>query len=240
MHKFFKKYSSLFLPAILITITIVLLMSLGFWQLDRAQQKKDIQLQRLAASNKPLLAIDASQILNKHYHNVILSGRYITDKQFIYDNQVLQQKAGYYVLTPFLIDGSNKAIIVNRGFVAWQQGYREVNKDIGVNTDNTEIVAQLIPTPGKRLELDNSDTTAKFPLMIQAVNIDLMSNLIERELINSFALLSPDADNGFLRQWQPSSAGVSKHIGYAIQWFLMAFILFIISIYLIIKNRNNF
>ena len=81
---------------------------------------------------------------------------------------------------------------------------------------------------------------AEFPFMLQAVNIELMSNLIATELIDSFALLNPDANNGFIRQWQPYSAGVSKHIGYAIQWFLMALTLSIISIYLIIKNKNNF
>ena len=228
-----------FLPIILIFITIILLICLGFWQLDRAQQKKDINSALEIANNAELELINSvDKIVNKHYYNVILNGNYLIQKQFIYDNQIVQQKAGYYVLTPFLIKGSNKAIIVNRGFIAWQ-GTREISTDININNDKTQIVVQLIPIPEKRIELGNSEIIKKFPLMIQAINIELMADLIELDLVDSFALLSPDSDDGFIKRWQPYVGSVDRHIGYAIQWFLMALVLAIIGVFLIIKNKKS-
>lgn len=234
-----KIFSFSFLPIILIFITIILLICLGFWQLDRAQQKKDINSALEIANNAELELINSvDKIVNKHYYNVILNGNYLIQKQFIYDNQIVQQKAGYYVLTPFLIKGSNKAIIVNRGFIAWQ-GTREISTDININNDKTQIVVQLIPIPEKRIELGNSEIIKKFPLMIQAINIELMADLIELDLVDSFALLSPDSDDGFIKRWQPYVGSVDRHIGYAIQWFLMALVLAIIGVFLIIKNKKS-
>jgi surfeit locus 1 family protein len=53
------------------------------------------------------------------------------------------------------------------------------------------------------------------------------------------AQLDVKSDNGFYRQWQPFYGSVDKHLGYALQWFLMAFILSFIAIRLWIKNTKN-
>jgi len=48
--------------------------------------------------------------------------------------------------------------------------------------------------------------------------------------------LDKDQPDGFIRNWQPFYGTVDKHIGYAIQWFSMAFVLLLISIFILLKR----
>ena len=45
---------------------------------------------------------------------------------------------------------------------------------------------------------------------------------LDAELLPFVLLLSPDADNGYVRRWQPPQSGPMMHYGYAFQWFVMA------------------
>ena len=48
--------------------------------------------------------------------------------------------------------------------------------------------------------------------------------------------LDKSSKDGFFRQWQPFYGSADKHLGYALQWFLMALALFIIALRLLIKR----
>jgi surfeit locus 1 family protein len=76
-------------------------------------------------------------------------------------------------------------------------------------------------------------------MLIQSLNIERLSHLLDYQLIAMLAQLDVKSDNGFYRQWQPFYGSVDKHLGYALQWFLMAFILSFIAIRLWIKNTKN-
>jgi len=107
-----------FIPASLIIATLVLLISLGFWQLDRADEKRAIEDQIFRANSGDVELIDSAEFLkDKEYYHVRLQGSYIGDKQFIYDNQIVDQISGYYVLTPFILKGDSKSVLINRGFI---------------------------------------------------------------------------------------------------------------------------
>ena len=92
------------IPASLIVATLALLISLGFWQLDRANEKRAIENQIARANSGDVELINSVEFLKeKEYYHVRLQGAYIDDKQFIYDNQIVDQISGYYVLTPFVL-----------------------------------------------------------------------------------------------------------------------------------------
>ena len=96
----------LLVPSVLIIATIAFLISLGFWQLDRADQKRTIEASIQKANTGVVeLIVNQNELLNKEYYEVRLQGSYISDEQFIYDNQIVDQVFGYYVLTPFVLTG---------------------------------------------------------------------------------------------------------------------------------------
>ena len=227
-----------FIPAALILATLSLLISLGFWQLDRADEKRAIEDQIASANAGDVELVTSVEFLkNKEYYHVRLQGSYIGDKQFIYDNQIVDQVSGYYVLTPLVLKGDSKAVLINRGFIAWN-GRRDKLADIDIADKLTEVKVQ-ISKPVKRMELEASELTGDFPVLIQALDLDEMSAIASLDLASVVGLLSPESENGFVRQWEPYAGSIERHIGYAIQWFLMALVLAFIGIRLALKQRKN-
>ena len=227
-----------FIPASLIIATLALLISLGFWQLDRADEKRAIEDQIASANSGDVEIVASTEFLKeKEYYHVRLQGSYIDDKQFIYDNQIVDQISGYYVLTPLVLKGDSKAVLINRGFIPWN-GRRDKLADIDIAGKLTEVKVQ-ISKPVKRMELEASELTGDFPVLIQALDLDEMSTIASLDFASVIGLLSPESDNGFVRQWEPYTGSIERHIGYAIQWFLMALVLAFIGIRLALKQRKN-
>ena len=213
-------------------------MSLGFWQLDRADQKRTIEASIQKANTGVVeLIVNQNELLSKEYYEVRLQGSYISDKQFIYDNQIVDQVSGYYVLTPFVLTGQSNAVLVNRGFIPWN-GSRDKLADIDVDSASREIKVQ-VSNPIKRIELKTSDISNQFPVLIQAIDFDVIEEIASTSFVDIVGLLDSSSADGFVRKWEPYTGSIEKHIGYAIQWFLMAFVLGIIGIRIGLKQRKK-
>ena len=226
------------LPSILITATFAFLVSLGFWQLERADEKRGIEASiKLANTGSVELIKDEEVLENKEYYEVRLQGHYLNDKQFIYDNQIVDQASGYYVLTPFALNEQSKVVLINRGFLPWN-GRRDKLADIFIDRGEREIKIQ-ISKPIKRMELKASEIGREFPVLLQALDLEEMRAITKLDFSEVIGLLDADSTDGFIRKWEPYTGSIEKHVGYAIQWFLMALVLAIIGIRLAIKQRKK-
>ena len=226
------------IPAFLIIATIAFLVSLGLWQLERADQKRTIEAAILNANIGPVeLVANGRELLDKEYYDVRLQGNYLSDKQFIYDNQIVDQVSGYYVLTPFILTDQLGVILVNRGFIPWN-GQRERLADIAVDSVSREIKAQ-VSSPIKRMELKATDVSRQFPVLIQAIDFDVLEEVSKLKFVKVVGLLDPSSSDGYVRKWEPYTGSIEKHIGYAIQWFLMALVLAIIGLRIGLKRRKK-
>ena len=226
------------LPSILITATFAFLVSLGFWQLERADDKRSIEASIKQANTGSVELIKKEEGLqSKEYYEVRLQGKYLSDKQFIYDNQIVDQVSGYYVLTPYALEGQSKAILINRGFIPWN-GRRDKLADIVIGQETREIKVQ-ISKPIKRMELKPSEVGIQFPALIQSIDLQDMADRAKVDFSSVTGLLDASASNGFIRKWEPYTGSIEKHIGYAVQWFLMALVLAIIGIRIAIKQRKK-
>ena len=225
------------IPAVLIVATIAFLASLGLWQLDRANEKRAIEASIQKANTGTIeLISDENRLLEKEYYQVRLKGQYLSNKQFIYDNQIIDQVSGYYVLTPFKLENQSGTVVINRGFIPWN-GDREKLADILIDKTKSEIKVQ-ISKPIKRIELKPSEISNNFPTLIQAVDLVKMSEIAGVNFSSMVGLLDASMDHGFVRKWEPYTGSIEKHIGYAVQWFLMAIVLGIIGIRIAIKQRK--
>ena len=226
------------IPAFLIIATIAFLVSLGLWQLDRADQKRTIEAAIVNANTGPIeLIANGRELLDKEYYDVRLQGNYLSDKQFIYDNQIVDQVSGYYVLTPFILTDQLGVILVNRGFIPWN-GQRERLADIAVDSVSRDIKVQ-VSSPIKRMELKATDVSRQFPVLIQAIDFDVLEEVSKLEFVKVVGLLDPSSSDGYVRKWEPYTGSIEKHIGYAIQWFLMALVLAIIGLRIGLKRGKK-
>ena len=132
---------------------------------------------------------------DKEYYEVRLQGNYLSDKQFIYDNQIVNQVSGYYVLTPYTLEGQSKAILINRGFIPWN-GRRDKLADIFIEQNSREIKVQ-ISKPLKRMELKSTDSGIEFPVLIQSIDLEEMSEIAGVDFSNVIGLLERQLSGWF-------------------------------------------
>lgn len=187
---------------------------LGFWQLNRAAEKE---------------AIIAARQDNANTGQQTFSGRYLSERQLLLDNQIFERKAGFHVWTPLQVDGG--MLIVNRGWVA---GHADRSRLPQWSTPQGDVVVSgvLAEFPRSGWSLSNSCNPEKWPHVVQYPALDELQCLFDRPLRNEILLLAPDHPDGFTREWADLGIPPERHIGYAVQWFalaLAALVIFIVT-----------
>ncbi|PHS72403.1 MAG: cytochrome oxidase biosynthesis protein [Cycloclasticus sp.] len=229
--------ANLFLTVLAILV-LGLLLSLGFWQLDRAQQKQDLldlQSSRMSLPAVELINITVSDN-NMRYLPVRVAGELDVAQQILIDNQVRHGIAGYSVLTPLRIN-SKKAILLNRGWLPLG-GDRNVLPDVTVQASNVQVSGKLDHFPTVGLKLDKADElSAGWPAITQVVDTDKVSKRLGYQVMPYQLLLNADEAEGYNRDWVVMRMGPEKHHGYAFQWFALATSWVIIYFVLTVKRR---
>jgi surfeit locus 1 family protein len=217
-------------------LLIVLFVSLGFWQLDRASQKiATRQLFDKAAAYVPL--VDGMNV--SEFQRLSASGRFIGDRQFLIDNMIANGRVGYYVITAFEYAPGKPLLVVNRGWVA-AAADRAMRPDLAISADEIEIRGRVgrLPRVGIRAgEVFADDRT--WPMLAVYPEMPDLSRALGRELLPFVLLLDPDESQPLVRQWQPRETGPMMHYGYAFQWFAMAVAVAGILIWQSRKKRND-
>ena len=113
-----------FCPRLITTIFAVifflLFIYLGFWQLDRAEQKREFQSFYNERHQEEIINLNNNLISNTSdflWRRVSATGIFLEEQQILLDNQVNAGQAGYYVYTPFKIKNSPDIFLINRGWV---------------------------------------------------------------------------------------------------------------------------
>lgn len=223
----------LFKPSIIASMVTLFLLyvmvSLGLWQLDRAEYKANLQSlidDRKSEFTVPLEKISLSDDDWK-YQRVDATGEYDSAHQVLLDNQVNNTIAGYKVFTPLLIS-TTKAILVDRGWVA-QGTDRSQLPDLAIDKTDVTINGVLAPLPAKGLVLsDNANTYSSWPAVLQYIDTVEIASEVKYTLLP--AILTIDDKSRTIYEVVPFRISMSseKHTAYAFQWFALSFTLLII------------
>lgn len=162
-----------------------------------------------------------------------MKGVFLNEHTHFLDNQTLDGKVGYAVITPFLYDET--IYLVNRGFIAYQT--RDELPQVMPVMGSVEIDGYL-KTNHKPLLLNNS---LQDPLQtrIQFIDEKYFSKAFNRNVSENVFMMK--TGHGLLQVMPEKSAYLShhRHQAYALQWFLLGlsgiFILLIASV----KRGNN-
>lgn len=226
-------------PTLAVLLLLPLLLGLGFWQLDRAEQKK-AWLARLEAGlrQEPVeLDSSATDYPAVAFRRVIARGSYDPAHQLLLDNQVRDRQVGYLVLTPLRLEGTDIAVLVDRGWVAAPLDRTQL-PDIGLAAGALTVrgVADKGPSAGLRLG-EAAIAADQWPLRLQYLDYALLERRLPYPLLPYVIRLDADQPHGYRRDWQPTpQMGPATHLGYAVQWFGLAIAL--VVIYLVVNTRR--
>lgn len=227
-------------PFIAGALLLTALLWLGFWQLDRAEQKRALQ-QAFASSSpgsaRPVAAV-APLLGLPRFAPVSLTGRYDSTRQALLDAQVHDGQAGYRVWTPFELANGDR-VLVDRGWVRAAPDRAELPEVAVAEAERTitGLVAPL-PRPGIRLG-GGVQETAGWPRRLAWPDAAALEAAWGHPLPPVLVLLAEQEPDGFVRDWNPVRVGPERHVGYAVQWFALALTLVVIVIVLTLRSRRK-
>lgn len=217
-------------------LAIVLTARLGFWQLDRARQKLDLQARiesrlELPALPQALLAREATAAEAQHYRRVNLRGRWLVDRTLYLDNRQMNERQGFFVVTPLLL-ATGDAVLVQRGWSPRDFNDRTRLAPLDTPTGEVLVPGRIAPPPSKLFELGAAQAgSIRQNLDIKDLSIEMGMALRPLSVQQTAAAWVVDgaadgvgsADSDTLkRQWSSPTVDVGKHHGYAFQWFAMS------------------
>lgn len=224
----------------LLTIAVAtFLISLGLWQLSRAEEKQSILLQQQSQDQEAALkgmpmSIDAEVL---RHRRVELRGQFHSERQFLLDNQISQGQVGYNVLTPMkLSDG--RWVLVDRGWIV-QGVSRSALPNIEVSEELSVVQGRIYAPYAEAYALGEFNSGAVgWPLVIQFLDFHGIEAELDEAILPVTIRMDSESGPGYRREWSVVAMGPQKHLGYAVQWFAMA-AAFLTLMWLANRKRTN-
>lgn len=222
-------------PTFITLLLLVVLLWLGFWQLNRAEEKRVFLAEHRNDHGEAVIQLEPDLPLESlHHQPAMATGHYDPAHQFLLDNKVHEGRVGYQLLTPFRLRGSSVAVLVNRGWIPMQGG-REVLPDPRVAEDQREILGR-IKIPTNAFMLGEEQPREAWPYRVQQVDTAALQEELGYPLMPAVLLLDAQQPDGFVRDWDALPFGPERNVGYSVQWFGLALALLII--YLVVNTRK--
>ena len=208
-------------PFMAATLVVAVGVSLGNWQLRRAEQK-------LALQPQP----------PEEFRRVVAEGEFIASWAVYLDNRPYQGKAGFYLLMPFKLAGSEQSVLVLRGWFPRDASDRERIPTIAVPKGVIRLEGRVRTTTGKLMQL--GEAAALQPGAI-AQNVDIADFARASKLsLQTFIIeQTNDAADDLVRDWPTPSVGIDTHNGYAFQWYALAFVAAVFFLLTGFKRASN-
>jgi surfeit locus 1 family protein len=215
---------------------VVLTAYLGNWQLDRAAYKQSLQTRADLAERQPPVHVPAQLVPadSLAFRRVEAEGEFRGDLTVFLDNRIREGVVGYEVLTPLQV-APQVHLLVNRGWV---------------RAEATRDRLPAVPTPAGRVRVEGlalAPSKRYVELSGDTVSGRLWQNLdFERYARQYHVTLQPvvvqqhnDAGDGLRREWRRPDTGVDMHRAYALQWFTMSAVIFILYVVLHVRRRGK-
>ncbi len=221
------------MPFIACSIAITIGILLGNWQTRRAAEKEAIEQKLLERESAPPLDLNrvTPGVEEAEYRRVHLKGEFLPRWSIYLDNRPYQGVPGFYVLTPFRIDGTSKYVLVMRGWFKRDIADRTKLPDLKTPGDPIDIEGMVRRNASHVLQL-GTPLPLQPGAILQNVEIAQFTQASGLPVQPYFVEQTSDTGDGLVRDWPRPSSGVDKHKGYAFQWYAlsaMALIFFMVT-----------
>ena len=238
-----------------VTVVVLILMGvlarLGFWQLDRLEQRRAENALLLAALESAPIDLNAKlaeyggmapgevpdALMNR---DVMMVGEYDYNNQRILKLQSWNGRAGVHLITPFLPNGTNVAVLVDRGWIPDSEYIARNTFEEQTGVQAVEGYIAQTETISRRLTTDENGASGPshelFRVDIATLESEFPYSLAPFYVKRSVAS-NVDASTT-LPIPVPKEVDLSEgpHLDYAMQWFIFSLGLGVA--YVIYVNRS--
>lgn len=219
-----------------VLVLVPVMTGLGFWQLQRADEKRGLAegfAAREVQAPTPLGELWEADADALAYLPVRLSGTFVPGAVLLLDNRTRGGKFGYEALGVVALDSGGYAL-VNRGWLAGDAARRDL-PEVPIVPGKVSLTGHVYVPPGEPYLLAEQQFGEGWPLVMQAIEMDKLQPLLAGRLsgdIFPYAVrLDATAPGALAVEWQVINVSPQKHLGYAVQWFTMAGVLFLFFVF---------
>jgi len=211
--------------------------SLGFWQLSRAAQKRAaqhtfaVQTVKAPLTEQALRSVsDWSTVLHQ---TAQLQGVWLSQATVYLDNRPMNGRVGYIVATPLLLQGGKDAILVQRGWAPRDFQDRMRLPRVDTPAGLVAIEGRIEPAPSRFYEPGPPSAGA----IRQNIDLEHFKAETGQPLLGATVRQIGVASEGLLREWAPLNLGIEKNQGYALQWFGIATLIAVLFLWFQVIRR---
>ena len=214
------------IPLIFTLLAEVVLLTLGFWQVQRLAWKEDLIATMEARVHAPaaVLPVDLGALDDWSYRHVQVDGTFDHDREAHVQATGPNGRAGFHVYTPLLMN-DGRSVIINRGFVP--AAFKEAMSRPESLTEGPQHITGLarLSRAKERFALNNNERT----------NIWFTPDVNEMAAFMGLAHIVPifvdaaDKGDGVLPLGGQTLLNIpNNHLDYALTWFALALVLLIV------------
>ncbi|HEX8453691.1 MAG TPA: SURF1 family protein [Longimicrobium sp.] len=232
------------LGAVFILAMCAMCVRLGFWQLDRLEQRRARNAVVLAGMRQAPRPIDAALVSEMRrdparlaYRRVVARGRYLAAAEVVLRGRVEGGRPGVHLATPLLLDDGS-ILLVNRGWVPAADAVRPAERPAPpAGAVTVEGILQEVPITQDRggrsisargdtayRRLDRGEARARLGSSVLPMYLQLLGDTAGAARSLPVAVPPPPLDEG-------------PHLGYAIQWFSFALI-GVVGLFVLLRRRG--
>jgi surfeit locus 1 family protein len=214
---------------LLVIAGVTVLARLGVWQLDRLSQRRAQNAETLKQLVAPPLVLSGGVLPavpeELRDRPAAVNGQFDYSRQIILSQQSWNGAPGVHLVTPLVIEGGDKAILVDRGWIPAREA--ESGNLAQYDEPDEETIRGAIQTPQTLLS-GRQSAPDKLTQQWYRIDIEAIQEQMPYELLPVYLLQTPEGDvqqDLPFRSEPKIDLSDGPHLGYAIQWFLFALIL---------------
>ena len=212
---------------------VALAASLGNWQTRRGDEKAARQAQwdeALSRAPTPVTGPDdASGVERSLPRRVEMNGTFVTQATVYVDNRLVDGVAGFQVVTPIAVADGMPWILVNRGWAARSMADRTRLPAAPIASAPLRVEGIAVPHVARALEL--GERGGALGGIWQNLDFEAYEQASGRKVARFVVQQTNDTGDGLRRAWARPDAGVDKHRGYAFQWYSLAALIIVLTLY---------
>jgi surfeit locus 1 family protein len=207
-----------------VVVSAAACVGLGFWQLSRWEHKRALNAtSRAALAREPVVLHAATGSFDDlRGHRVTVTGRYDESRQVLLHLRPRDGETGVEVATPLRLEGESTAVLVLRGWLPSEDGAHARPQDFPEPGERTVTgVLETIARGGAPVRTWDSDSVRI--ISARDLELDALASHFPYALAPALVRELPGPGvPGLPARRTPAPLDEGMHLGYAIQWFVIA------------------